>query len=103
MKFERVGDHSWACLGKGEDILDSWGANLGYVDDGETCLVVDSGFHNGTANQILQRVHKQRPKRLILVNTHYHSDHVFGNSVLGDDGAVIVSHEKCRRRMLTQS
>ncbi len=71
--------------------------------EGETCVIVDSGFHNGTASQILQRMHKKRPKRLLLVNTHYHSDHVFGNSVLGDDGAAIVSHEKCRRRMLTQS
>jgi len=103
MRFERVGDHSWACLGDGEDVLHSYGANQGYVFNGESCLVVDSGFHNGTGSQILQRVHKEHPKRLILVDTHYHSDHVFGNSVLGNDGAAIISHENCRRRMLAQS
>ena len=103
MKFVRVGAHSWACIGGGEDVLHSYGANQGYAVDGETCVVIDSGFHPGTADRILRRVHRQHPKRLILVDTHYHSDHVFGNSILGDDGAAIISHEKCRHRMLSQS
>ncbi len=103
MRFERVGLHCWACLGGGDDVLHSFGANQGYVIDGDTCLVVDSGFHNRTAGRILQVLRKKRLRPLLLVNTHYHSDHVFGNSVLGDDGAAIISHEKCRRRMQAQS
>lgn len=103
MRFPKVGVHSWACLGLGEDVLHSYGANQGYVLDEQTCLFVDSGFHNRTATQILGRVREQKPARLILVDTHYHSDHVFGNSVLGDEGAAIISHEKCRRKMINQS
>ncbi len=90
-------------MGGGDDVFHSYGANQGCVEDGETCLVVDSGFHNGTASQILQRVYKRGPRHLILVDTHYHSDHVFGNSVFSNNRAIIVSHEKCRLRMLAQS
>ncbi len=103
MRFENVGTHSWGCLGGGEDALHSYGANQGYITSGDSCLIVDSGFHNGTARRILNRLGKPQPKRSLLVNTHYHSDHVFGNSVLGDDGTAIISHEKSRRRMLAQS
>ncbi len=103
MKFVKLGPHSWACIGGGDDVLHSYGANQGFIVNGDTCIVVDSGFHNRTAQQILARVRKLRPKRLLLVDTHYHSDHVFGNSVFAEKGAAVLSHEKCRRTMRAQS
>jgi cyclase len=39
----------------------------------------------------------------MLVNTHYHSDHVLGNSVFAHKGTVVLSHEKCRRSMWRHS
>ncbi len=103
MKFVSLGPHAWACVGGGDDVFHSYGANQGFVADGDTCLVVDSGFHYKTAGHILARVRKLRPKRLLLVDTHYHSDHVFGNSVFAEKGAAVLSHEKCRRTMHAQS
>ncbi len=103
MKFVKLGPHAWAFIGGGDDVLHSYGANQGFVVNGDTCIVVDSGFHNRTAQQILARVRKSRPKRLLLVDTHYHSDHVFGNSVFAENGAAVLSHEKCRRAMRARS
>ena len=103
MKFAGLGSHSWACVGGGEDVLHSFGANQGFVVSGDSCLVVDSGFHNRTALEILRRIGKFRPKRIILVNTHYHSDHVLGNSVFAHEGGVVLSHEKCRKSMRRHS
>lgn len=39
----------------------------------------------------------------MLVNTHYHSDHVLGNSVFAHKGTGVLSHEKCRRSMRRHS
>ena len=103
MKFVNLGPHSWGCVGGGDDVLHSYGANQGFVAGGDACLVVDSGFHNGTARRVLGRVLKFRPEKMLLVDTHYHSDHVFGNNVFARDGAAVISHQKCRRRMMTLS
>jgi len=103
MKFESLGPSSWACIGGGEDVLHSFGANQGFVARGSSCLLIDSGFHNRTALQVLRRVRKLRPKRMMLVNTHYHSDHVLGNSVFANKGTVVLSHEMCRRSMRKHS
>ncbi len=103
MKFVSVGAHSWACVGGGDDVFHSYGANQGFVAEGHGCVVVDSGFHNRTAGQILSRTRRFRPKTMLLVDTHYHSDHVLGNGVFAEKGAVVLSHEKCRRSMQRKS
>ncbi len=99
MKFVNLGPRSWACVGGGDDVFHSYGANQGFVAEGDGCVVVDSGFHNKTALQILGRVRRLRPRMMLLVDTHYHSDHVLGNDVFAAKGAVVLSHEKCRRSM----
>ena len=103
MKFVDLGHHSWACISGGDDVFHSYGANQGFIANGDACIVVDSGFQNKTAQQILTRVRKLRPKRLLFVDTHYHSDHVFGNTVFAAMGATVLSHEKCRRTMRAKS
>ncbi len=103
MRFVNVGTHSWACLGGGDDVLQSWGANQGFIATSHRAIIVDSGFHNQTASQVLGRVQKLGPRQLLLVNTHYHSDHVFGNGIFAQQGAAIISQKKCRRRMRTFS
>lgn len=103
MDFVNVGAHSWASLGRGDDVVHSWGANQGFITSGDNCIVIDSGFHPQTANQVLRQVRKHHPVHLLLVNTHYHSDHVFGNNVFVQQGATVTSQEKCRRKMQTQS
>ncbi len=84
-------------------MLHSYGANQGFVAERDGCVVVDSGFHNRTALQILGRVRRLRPRTMLLVDTHYHSDHVLGNGVFAEKGAVVLSHEKCRRSMQRKS
>ncbi len=98
-----MGPHSWACIGGGDDVFHSYGANQGFVVNGDTCLVVDSGFHNKTASQVFSRIRRLGAKRLLLVDTHYHSDHVFGNSVFATRGATVLSHDKCRKTMKAKS
>src|SRR2546426_12399308 len=99
----RISDHCWVLIGKGDDVYHSYGANTGLIMGKEACLVVDTGFHLKTADELLSLVQKQSPKRLYVLNTHYHSDHVFGNSTFADADATVIAHENCRQSMLDQS
>ena len=103
LKLFKVSPHCWAFIGKGDDVYHSYGANTGLIIGREACLVVDTGFHHRTANQLLSVARKHSPKRLYVLNTHYHSDHVFGNLPFTEAGASIIAHENCRRSMMDQS
>ena len=103
LNIVKVGKHSEAVLGKGEDVLHSYGSNQGIVSSDRASLIIDSGFHNGVASGILRRVRANAKTRLLVLNTHYHSDHVFGNSVLAKAGVPVIAHEKCMRSMRRQS
>ncbi len=91
--------------GAGEDALHSYGSNVGVVLGKNGQLVVDSGFHNGTAREVMrflnQPKHRTGPK--YIVNTHYHSDHTFGNGVLAADGSPVIAQERARYEMQKQS
>ena len=98
----KVGTHSWAVLGRGEDVLHSYGANQGFIVGKKASLVVDTGFHDKVAASILRRVNSKNGRTFVL-NTHYHSDHVFGNSVFADTKAVIIANQNCSRSMKVKS
>ncbi len=103
LRLARVGRHSEAVLGTGEDVLHSYGANQGMVSSCGASVIIDSGFHNKVANGILQRVRASGKRKLFVVDTHYHSDHVFGNNVFARAGAVVIAHENCGLNMRTHS
>jgi cyclase len=60
-------------------------------------LVVDSFFEPDTAKALLSEIRKITPKPIrYVVNTHYHADHVSGDQVFKDAGAIIVAHRNVR-------
>src|SRR5713101_5637749 len=103
LKLFKVSSHCCAFIGSGDDVYHSYGANTGLIVGKEACLVVDTGFHSRTAEELLSVVRKHSPKRLYVMNTHYHSDHVFGNSPFADAGATVIAQANCRQSMLDQS
>ena len=71
------------------------GGNIGILEAKEGLLIVDSQYER-IANEILGEIKKISPKKILfLINTHYHGDHVQGNSVIGKD-ARIISHKNCK-------
>ena len=103
MKPFKVSPRCWALVGSGDDVYHSYGANTGLIIGKEACLAVDTGFHSRTAEELLSVVRKHSPKRLYVLNTHYHSDHVFGNSPFVDAEATVIAQANCRESMLNQS
>jgi len=70
--------------------------NAGLIVDGDDAIVIDTAATERRARRLRQAVEQvtRRPPR-VVVNTHFHGDHTFGNFVFRPD-AVIVSHEAAR-------
>ncbi len=76
------------------------GSNAGFVIGDDGVLVVDSFGEADTAKVLLREIRKITPKPIrYLVNTHYHLDHVAGDQVFKDAGAIIITHRNVRAWM----
>ncbi len=56
--------------------------------------VVDTGLGSGTAGLVQDYIRKNHPGKVIVINTHYHWDHLWGN--IGFEGNDIYAHRSCR-------
>ncbi|SDT78856.1 MBL fold metallo-hydrolase [Actinoplanes derwentensis] len=73
--------------------------NAGIIVGSEQVVVVDTAATRLRAEALLACVRRLAPNRpQIVVNTHAHGDHVFGNCVFPAE-AVIVAHEIARAEM----
>lgn len=69
--------------------------NASLVVGGEVAVVVDTLSTNAQALDLASAVRAVTDKPLVLVNTHHHFDHCYGNAVLADlvPGTPIWAHE----------
>lgn len=93
MTFQEVGDRIFR---RRYERLDQ---NIGVILGDESVCVIDSRSNHPDADEFLAelRTLTSLPVRF-LVNSHMHWDHTFGNSRF--EGAVIVGHTECRRRLI---
>lgn len=79
-------------------------SNAGFVVGDDGVLVVDAFFDPDTAGALLGEIRKitSKPVRYV-VNTHYHVDHVMGDPVFKDAGAIIVAHRNVRAWIRTEN
>ncbi|WP_117210688.1 MBL fold metallo-hydrolase [Allorhizocola rhizosphaerae] len=74
--------------------------NAGIIAGPETTVVIDTAATERRSKQLKQAVATVAPNGAnLVVNTHFHGDHVFGNAQFAP-GAVIVAHERCRSEMI---
>jgi glyoxylase-like metal-dependent hydrolase (beta-lactamase superfamily II) len=83
-------------------MLKGRGGNVGISTGEDGLFIIDDQVKPVTA-ELLQAVRKISDKPIrIVVNTHYHADHVGGNEAIGGAGAVIIAHDNIRKRMTTE-
>ncbi len=80
------------------------GSNAGFVIGDDGVLVIDSFFDPGATRALLGQIRSltSKPVRYV-VNTHYHIDHVAGDAVLREAGAVIIAHRNARGWLRTEN
>jgi cyclase len=81
-------------------LYDQTSSNSAFLITDDGVLVVDTRQHPRDAKDLLNRVRAITDKPIKwVVNTHFHGDHTYGNSVFKSVGATIVSHEDTARIM----
>lgn len=103
--LKEVGPKVWAVISNPKSSAPA-PANTGFVigDDGvaviDASMSVDADGNLGTetAQQTLAAIRTitKLPVRFVI-NTHYHLDHVGGNAVFVDAGAIVLAHRNVRR------
>ena len=82
-------------------LLSGAGGNIAVLRFGDGLLLVDSCLPQ-TAEAVESQAHKAGPGPIaILINTHYHFDHVGGNERLGRAGARLIAPENVLKRLST--
>ena len=82
---------------KNPDPANAFAANAGIIIGDKGIVVVDTLISAKTARGLMEDIRKISDKPIsYVVNTHYHLDHVFGNSEFEKPGTIIVAHENNR-------
>ena len=88
----------WLEVGADNHVLVTEGSllNTGLIVGSERAMVIDTGCGPRQGHEILDAVREKTELPLVVVNTHAHYDHFFGNAVFAEDGATeFWAHENC--------
>ncbi len=96
-----LGNNVFAAIAKPKS---SAGSNAGFVIGDDGVAVIDTFQDAAAARQLLAEIQKltKLPVKFV-VNTHYHLDHVTGNAVFAQAGAVIIAHKNVRSWIHTEN
>jgi cyclase len=100
-KLEEIETDVYGLVWAADDsVFGGFGANQGFVVLEESVLLFDSGMSANHGRFVEKAIRSTTDKKIrYLVNSHDHSDHVFGNSFFldryGKTGLVAFSHKLC--------
>lgn len=80
------------------------GSNAGFIIGDDGVAVVDAFFNPEAARALLAEIRKLTPLPVrYVINTHYHADHVGGDAVFREAGAVIIAQRNVRGWVRTEN
>jgi len=89
-------------VAEGLYVHDQWGTNITICSGKDGLLIIDTGS-SGAAEYSDSTIRAGFHKAIkYVINTHYHFDHVGGNLLFSNGGAVIVAHKNTRMRMMKE-
>jgi cyclase len=93
-ELQLIGPNIWAAI---DNVKGDAGANAGFVVGDTGIAVIDTFENEAAAKALLAQIRglTHLPIKFV-VNTHYHLDHVAGNRVFAQQGAVILAHRNVR-------
>jgi glyoxylase-like metal-dependent hydrolase (beta-lactamase superfamily II) len=100
----QVGTHTWAMIASGPTPVEGLGANSGFVVGRTGVVVIDSRYTPALATELVGKIRTVTDAPILyVVNTHYHQDHTWGNSVFEELGAVLMAHAETRDAFIKYS
>ena len=100
-KLTQIADNVYAYVDtKNSSKNNSFGANAGIIIGKDGIVVVDTLISAKEAKRFIRDIRTVSRKPIkYVINTHYHLDHVFGNSEFVKLGAVIIAQENDKKAM----
>jgi cyclase len=96
-----LGHHVWAAI---DDAKGDAGANAGFVIGDDGVAVIDTFENPEAAKQLLAEIRKLTTLPVkFIVNTHYHIDHVAGNRIFQQAGAIVFAQRNVRSWIHTEN
>jgi len=87
-----------------DDAKGDAGANAGFVIGDDGVAVIDTFEHEAAARAVLAEIRKLTPLPIkFVINSHYHLDHVAGNRLFEDAGAVVLAQTNVRSWIHTEN
>ena len=100
-QLKLIGPNIWAAI---DDAQGDAGANAGFVVGDDSVAVIDTFENEAAATALMNQIHALTHLPIkFVINTHYHLDHVAGNRVFEQHGAVIVGHHSVRAWIHTEN
>lgn len=90
MKIEKIKNRSILFT---NSIPAGWDLNIHLITGDKYNYIIDTGLGSSSIAPIKEYL-KHNNKPIIVINTHYHWDHIWGNSSLKN--CIIISHKLCR-------
>jgi glyoxylase-like metal-dependent hydrolase (beta-lactamase superfamily II) len=101
--LKHIGPNVWAAIDN-SDAREAAGVNAGFVIGDDGVLVIDTFASADAASRLLAEIRQltKLPIRFVI-NTHYHLDHVAGNGVFAEAGAVVLAQRNVRTWIHTEN
>lgn len=100
-RLELLAPNVWAAI---DDPKGDAGANAGFVIGDDGVAVIDAFENEAAAKALLNEIHRLTPLPIkFVINTHYHLDHVAGNRVFAQQGAIVIGHRRIRAWIHTEN
>jgi cyclase len=98
--LKSVGSNIWAAI----DVDGHAGSNAGFIVGDDGVAVIDTFEHVEAARALLAAIREKTnlPVKFVI-NTHYHLDHVAGNNVFAEAGAVVMAQRNVRAWIHTEN
>lgn len=88
MKHQKINNRSILFT----DSFPDWNLSIQLILGDHYNYLIDTGLGSGSMDPILPFI-KQSTKPLIVINTHFHWDHIWGNHIFSD--SLIIAHQSC--------
>jgi cyclase len=101
--LKQVGPNIWAAIDNARAAAPAW-ANAGFVIGDDGVAVIDTFASEATATKLLAEIRARTTLPVkYVINTHYHFDHVAGNGVFANAGAIVLAQRQVRGWIRTEN